>query len=444
MVEALKKSLRDSAAARWSALAVVSIIMFCGYYFDKATSAFKTALVDTGWTSVDFGFFKSAYGWLNVFAFMLIIGGIILDKKGVRFTGILASLVMVFGVAICWFALASGFPIKTQVWGAAIGFSFFGMGVEVAGITVSKVIVKWFKGKELATAMGLQLAGARMGTAVGLAAAMPIALKYGVAAVALLGLVLLVMGTIAYILYCGMDKKLDASEPQPAVAKEDAFKLKDILEILKNKGFWLIALLCLIFYSGVFPFLDYATDLMVQKYHVSESLAGLIPALLPFGNILLTPVFGTIYDRRGKGASIMILGAFLLVFVHIIFAIPAFSHWLVAVGAMLLLGVAFSLVPSAMWPSVPKLIPEKQLGTAYSMIFFTQNIGLMGVPYLIGWVLDRFCRLPAVDGKIAYNYTLPMIIFLCFGVIAVYVAFLLKADDRKKGYGLEMPNIKRS
>jgi predicted MFS family arabinose efflux permease len=305
MVEAIKKSLRDSAAARWSALSVVSIIMFCGYYFDKATSAFKTALVSTGWTSVDFGFFKSAYGWLNVFAFMLIIGGIILDKKGVRFTGILASLVMVFGVALCWIGLVSGFPVRTQVWVAAIGFSFFGMGVEVAGITVSKVIVKWFKGREMATAMGLQLAGARMGTAVGLAAAMPIALKYGVAAVAFLGLVLLVMGTIAYILYCGMDKKLDASEPPAVVAKEDAFRLKDILEILKNKGFWLIALLCLIFYSGVFPFLDYATDLMVQKYHVSESLAGLIPALLPFGNILLTPVFGTIYDRKGKGASIM-------------------------------------------------------------------------------------------------------------------------------------------
>ncbi len=442
MVEAIKKSLRESPAARWSALAVVSIIMFCGYYFDKATSAFKTALVSTGWTSVDFGFFKSAYGWLNVFAFMLIIGGIILDKKGVRFTGILASLVMVFGVATCWFGLVAGFPIKTQVWIAAIGFSFFGMGVEVAGITVSKVIVKWFKGKEMATAMGLQLAGARMGTAVGLAAAMPIALRYGVAAVAFLGLVLLVMGTIAYILYCGMDRKLDASEPPAVIAKEDAFKLRDILEILKNKGFWLIALLCLIFYSGVFPFLDYATDLMVQKYHVSESLAGLIPALLPFGNILLTPVFGTIYDRKGKGASIMILGAFLLVFVHIIFAIPAFSHWTVAVGAMLLLGVAFSLVPSAMWPSVPKLIPEKQLGTAYSMIFFTQNIGLMGVPYLIGWVLERFCRLPDVNGKAAYNYTLPMIIFLCFGIIAVFVAFLLKADDRKKSYGLELPNIK--
>jgi predicted MFS family arabinose efflux permease len=443
MVDAIRRSLRESPAARWSALAVVSIIMFCGYYFDKATSAFKTAIVATGWTSVDFGFFKSAYGWLNVFAFMLIIGGIILDKKGVRFTGVLASLVMVFGIATCWIGLVSGFPIHTQVWVAAIGFAFFGMGVEVAGITVSKVIVKWFKGKEMATAMGLQLAGARMGTAVGLAAAMPIALKYGVAAVAFLGLVLLLMGTIAYILYCGMDRKLDASEPPVEVSKEDAFKLRDILEILKNKGFWLIALLCLIFYSGVFPFLDYATDLMVQKYHVSESLAGLIPALLPFGNILLTPVFGTIYDRKGKGASIMILGAFLLVFVHVIFAVPAFSHWLVAVGAMLLLGVAFSLVPSAMWPSVPKLIPEKQLGTAYSMIFYIQNIGLMGVPYLIGWVLDRYCRLPGVNGKVAYNYTLPMLIFLSFGIVAVFVAFLLKADDRKKGYGLELPNIKR-
>ncbi|MBN2345077.1 MAG: MFS transporter [Candidatus Aminicenantes bacterium] len=444
MVEAMKRSLRDSAAARWSALAIVSVIMFCGYYFDKATSAFKTAIVDSGWSSVDFGFFKSAYGWLNVFAFMLIIGGIILDKKGVRFTGILAALVMVFGVAVCWVALASGFPLRTQVWMAAVGFAFFGTGVEVAGITVSKVIVKWFKGKELATAMGLQLAVARMGTAVGLAVAMPLALQWGVKAVPFLGLALLVMGTIAFIFYCRMDKKLDASEPQAKIAHEDAFKLADIVAILKNKGFWLIALLCLIFYSGVFPFLDYATDLMVQKYHVDAKLAGLIPALLPFGNILLTPLFGTIYDRKGKGASIMILGAFLLVFVHVIFAIPAFSHWAVAVGAMLLLGVAFSLVPSAMWPSVPKLIPEKQLGTAYSMIFYIQNIGLMGVPYLVGWVLDRFCRLPDVDGKVAYNYTLPLLIFLSFGVIAVFVAFLLKADDRKKGYGLELPNIKRA
>lgn len=444
MADAVKRSLRDSAAARWSALAIVSVIMFCGYYFDKATSAFKTAIVDSGWSSVDFGFFKSAYGWLNVFAFMLIIGGIILDKKGVRFTGILSALVMLLGVGICWVGLASGFPVRTQVWVAAVGFAFFGTGVEVAGITVSKVIVKWFKGKELATAMGLQLAGARMGTAVGLAVAMPLALKWGVKAVPFLGLALLLMGTVAYLFYCRMDRRLDASEPPAAAAGEDAFKLSDIVLILKNKGFWLIALLCLIFYSGVFPFLDYATDLMVQKYHVSASLAGLIPALLPFGNILLTPLFGTIYDRKGKGASIMILGAFLLVIVHAIFAVPAFSHWAVAVGAMLLLGVAFSLVPSAMWPSVPKLIPEKQLGTAYSMIFYIQNIGLMGVPYLIGWVLDRFCRVPGAGGKVAYNYTLPLLIFLSFGVIAIFVAYRLKADDRKKGYGLELPNIKRA
>lgn len=443
MVEAMKRSLRDSAAARWSALAIVSVIMFCGYYFDKATSAFKTAIVDSGWSSVDFGFFKSAYGWLNVFAFMLIIGGIILDKKGVRFTGLLSALVMLFGVAVVWVALSLNLPLRTQVWLAAVGFAFFGTGVEVAGITVSKVVVKWFKGKELATAMGLQLAVARMGTAVGLAVAMPLALQYGVKAVPLLGLALLAVGTGAYFFYCRMDRKLDASEPPVAQGAEDAFKLGDIVRILKNKGFWLIALLCLIFYSGVFPFLDYATDLMVQKYHVSARLAGLIPALLPFGNILLTPLFGTVYDRKGKGATIMILGAFLLVFVHALFAIPAFSHWLVAVVAMLLLGVAFSLVPSAMWPSVPKLIPEKQLGTAYSMIFYIQNIGLMGVPYLIGWVLERFCRVPGADGKVAYNYTLPLLIFLGFGIVAVGVAFLLKADDRKKGYGLEQPNIVR-
>ena len=204
----------------------------------------------------------------------------------------------------------------------------------------------------------------------------------------------------------------------------------------------LIALLCVLFYSAVFPFIKYATDLMVNKYGVEQELAGFIPSLLPLGTLFLTPFFGNLYDRHGKGASIMLLGAVMLIAVHLLFALPILNVWWFATAIMIVLGIAFSLVPSAMWPSVPKIIPEKQLGTAYALIFWVQNWGLMGVPALIGWVLDSYCKLDTTNGGPAYDYTLPMVIFMCFGIVALFVAILLKREDKKKGYGLELPNIK--
>jgi predicted MFS family arabinose efflux permease len=454
-MENVKQSLRESRRLRWMALAIVSFTMFCGYYFEKATSAFKPALIDSaGWTSTQFGFFRFSYMWLNVFAGMLVIGGIILDKKGIRFTGVMATIIMVCGASICgvglWGGAHWGFPVTTQIWLAACGFALFCMGDEIAGITVSKTIVKWFKGKEMALAMGLEMASARMGTALAMAFGLPLALRWGVPAPVVVGIGLLTIGMGAFIGYTFMDRRLDASElpPPPPVnpgaggEKEDAFRFSDILDIMKNRGFWLIAVLCVLFYSAVFPFLDYAVDLMVNKYGLPGEYAGYVPALLPMGNILLTPVFGSIYDRRGKGASIMALGAVLLIVVHVIFSVPALAHWGYAVFAVLILGVGFSLVPSAMWPSVPKLIPERQLGTAYAMIFFIQNIGLGLVPLLIGWVLDRFCIIEG-SAPTRYNYTLVMLIFTVFGVLALFVALMLRQADRRNGYGLELPNIKK-
>ncbi|MCL1894223.1 MAG: MFS transporter [Holophagaceae bacterium] len=453
MVEKIKQSLRESKSLRWIALSLVSFTMLCGYYFEKATSAFKPELINTqGWNDLQFGIFRNSYMWLNVFAGMLVIGGIILDKMGERFTGIMATIVMLFGASICGYALIGDFPVATQVIIASIGFAIFCVGDEVAGITVSKVIVKWFKGKELALAMGLEMAAARMGTGIALAFGLPFALKWGVPAPVVIGMGLLAVGMLAFIVYTGMDKKLENSEPKVIQGdtgdtgknKEDAFKFSDILEILKNQGFWLIAVLCVLFYSAVFPYLDFAVDLMIQKYKVDPKFAGYIPAMLPLGNILLTPVFGTIYDRKGKGATIMAFGAVLLIIVHTIFSIPSFTHVGFAIAAVLLLGVGFSLVPSAMWPSVPKLIPERQLGTAYAMIFFIQNIGLGGVPLLIGWVLKNYCiTSPEGVTPLTYDYTLPMVIFLVFGILALVVAMMLKATDRKNGYGLELPNIKK-
>jgi MFS family permease len=238
-----------------------------------------------------------------------------------------------------------------------------------------------------------------------------------------------------------MDKELEKEELAAETEPEESFKLSDLGLIVKNKGFWLIAVLCLLFYACVFPFLKFATSFMMHKFHVPEELAGSIPGMLPFGTLLLTPVFGSIYDKKGKGATIMVIGAALLVLVHALFAVPFLNNWIIAVALMIVLGIAFSLVPSAMWPSLAKIIPEKQLGSAYAMTFFIQNIGLMGVPFLIGKVLQNYCIISQTGNEITYDYTLPEIIFTGFAILSLLVAFALKAVDKKAGYGLEKPNI---
>ena len=459
MTEAIKKSLRDSKGARWGALAVVSFTMMTGYYINYVISPLKPVLEEYfAWTSSDFGIWNSAYGWFNVFFLMLIFAGLILDKMGVRFTGIGAVLLMIIGTLFQYLAVAQLIPMdgmvlgfKTQIAIGALGFGIFGVGVEAAGITVSKIIVKWFKGKELALAMGLEMATARMGTALALALPLPLAKAFGVdgipsvSAPVMLGLGLLVAGFVAFIWYTFMDRKLEVSEGiKDEISEEEEFKLSDVLFIIKNKGFWLIAFLCVLFYSGIFPFLYYATDLMINKYNVNPDFAGSIPGLLPFGTIILTPFFGNIYDRKGKGATIMLIGSIMLLIAHLVFAVPAIDHYFVAIGLVLFLGVTFSLVPSAMWPSVPKIIPEKQLGTAYALIFWVQNWGLMGVPLLIGIVLDKYCQVMDNEGNfLYYDYTIPMLIFAATGFLAIIVAIMLKAEDKKKGYGLELPNIEK-
>ncbi|HLO90219.1 MAG TPA: MFS transporter [Lentimicrobium sp.] len=460
MKEKLVSILSESKAARWTALAVVAFTMLTGYYLADVMAPLQQLLeAQKGWNGSEYGFFTSAYGWFNVFLLMLIFGGIVLDKMGVRFTGMGATIIMVIGTAVKYWAISTHsldgmiiFGWKAQVLIAALGYATFGVGVEIAGITVSKIIVKWFKGKELALAMGLEMATARLGTTLALSTSYPIARAMGdVSFPILLCLIMLCIGTIAFFIYTFMDKKLDASidarnAGDADYVEEEAFSMKDIVYIIKNKGWWYIAILCVLFYSAVFPFLKFASNLMVNKFGVDPELAGSIPGLLPFGTIFLTPFFGNLYDRKGKGATIMIIGAIILILVHAMFAIPLFNNYIIAIGLTVLLGIGFSLVPSAMWPSVPKIIPEKQLGTAYAMIFWVQNWGLMGVPALIGWVLDRYCIIGKVINKdglevTQYDYTLPMIIFMGLGVLALVFAFLLKAEDRKKGYGLELPNM---
>lgn len=454
--QAIQQKLSDSKSARWTALLIVSFTMMFGYFFTDVMSPLEPLLtaakedggLGLGWSSDEYGFFSGAYGYFNVFLLLLFFGGIILDKFGIRFTGIMSTILMFGGALIKWYAVGHDFTgtiavpffgtYQTQVVLAALGFSIYGVGCEIAGITVSKVIVKWFTGHELALAMGVQVALARLGTAGALGFALPFA-KWmgGVSASVGLGAALLCAGVIVFLVYCVMDKKEDASAAAVQGEPEEGFKFSDLKVLLSTTGFWYVAVLCLMFYAGVFPFLKFATKLMIFKYGVAEDVAGLIPAMLPFGTIFLTPFFGSIYDKYGKGATLMLIGSVLLTCVHIIFALP-FGIWILAVAVMVVLGIAFGLVPSAMWPSVPKIIPMKLLGTAYALIFYIQNIGLALVPVWIGKVNQANT---GANGVIDYTET--MTIFALFGVVAIIISLLLMWEDKRKGYGLQQPNIKK-
>ncbi len=456
MTELIRKKLNDSPVARWTAMFIVSFTMMCGYFITDVMASLEVMCTTPvaegglGWSSSEYGFFSGAYGYINVFLLMLFFGGIILDRCGIRFTGVMSSSLMLGGALLKWYALSTDFGDATfmgyhmQVVLASLGFAIFGMGAEITGITVSKVIIKWFTGHEVALAMGLQVAMARIGTAVALACSLPMARAMGdISYPVLFGALCLCVGLVAYLVYCVMDKKLDRSIAAVQENPEERFQLKDLKLIFTNKGFWLITLLCLMFYAGVFPFLKFATKLMIAKYHVEPQMAGLIPAMLPFGTILLTPVFGSLYDRIGKGATLMIIGSVMLMVVHLLFALPILPTWWFAIVIMVVLGIAFSLVPSALWPSVPKIIPMKQLGSAYATIFYIQNIGLSLVPVLIGWIIDRFSTHSDSMGNVSYDYTIPMLIFAFFGFIAIFISLVLKKEDARSHYGLEEPNMKK-
>jgi MFS family permease len=448
-----KLTLRDSKNMRWMMLVILSFTMFAGYLFTEVISPLKPILERVyGWNSADYGMVTSAYGWFNVFFVMLILVGILLDRLGIRFSTITSVLIMIIGGTIKWAAFQGLLPVdevifglNSQVFFAAIGYAMFGVGVEYAGITVSKSVVKWFKGKELALAMGMQVAIARLGSFAPLAFGAKTANSLSVPTYILIAVLFLIIGLIGFVYYNIKDKQLDMQIRLNLTSAEDKFHIRDLRLIISNRGFWYIALLCVLFYSAVFPFYKYGPDLMVNKFGVSENWAGLLPSLVPFGTMILTPFFGSIYDKKGKGASIMILGAVLLIFVHVIFYLPFITSVVVAFFNVIILGIAFSLVPSAMWPSVPKIIPDKQLGSAYALIFWIQNFGLWGIPLAVGLVLDAtnpgVAAAKAAGQNVNYNYTTTWTIFVALTVLALIVSLLLKAEDKKKGYGLELPNI---
>ena len=471
MVETFQKKLSDSPAWRWTALVLLASAMFFAYIFVDILSPLQEFLqTQHGWDPIAYGRFAGSEPFLNVFVFFLIFAGIILDKMGVRFTAILSGAVMVVGASINYYALTEGFEASSlKVWFdnnlnlplaawnvtpfydgmpasaklSAIGFMIFGCGAEMAGITVSRGIVKWFKGKEMALAMGIEMAIARVGVAVVVIASPAIASIHpiDVSRPVAYELLLLIIGLICFIVYGFMDKKLDAQGVEEE--KDDPFKVSDIGKILSLKMFWIVALLCVLYYSAIFPFQKYAINMLQCNLNFTAEQAGMVFFVFPLGAAAVTPFLGNFLDRKGKGASMLILGALLMVVCHLVFAfvVPATQSVIITYAAIILLGISFSLVPAALWPSVPKLIDDKLLGSAYALIFWIQNIGLYAFPMIIGSVLRS--SNPGVTDPLKYNYTVPMLVFASLGVIALVLGFLLKALDKKKGYGLEQPNIQK-
>lgn len=466
MKEKVGTLLSESKTARWIALALIASTMFFAYYFVDVVAPLQKLLeTDYKWTPEVFGMLGGSEFFLNVFAGFLILSGIILDKMGIRFTLITAGLTMVIGAGLKFYALTEGFaqsglattldsfitdiPASAKL--AFIGFAIFGVGVEMAGITVSKTIVKWFKGKEMALAMGLEMAVARLGVFAVFRLTPIFAEDGGVANSVYMGLAFLCIGFITFFIYTFMDRKLDKQMGiQDAGAEpEEEFKVSDLKKIFTNPGFLAIAGLCVLFYSAIFPFQKFATDMLASKLNVDIKTAAAYFSYFPIGAMVLTPFMGYFLDVKGKGASMMLYGAILLTVSHLIFALVPSDVFNVpiAIGTIVILGTAFSLVPASMWPSLPKIVEDRYLGSAYGSIFWIQNIGLLAVPILIGWALNASNpgvseAITAGDVTATYNYTVPELIFASFGVLAFILSIVLKKVDKKHNYGLELPNKK--
>ena len=547
----LAQTLRDSAAMRWTALLLLASAMFFSYIFMDILSPIKDLMQSTrGWDSTAFGTMQGSETFLNVFVFFLIFAGIILDKMGVRFTAILSGAVMLIGATINWYAVTEGFMGSSlETWFtnhlnyipgfdelgispfyegmpasakfAAVGFMIFGCGVEMAGITVSRGIVKWFKGREMALAMGSEMALARLGVATCMIFS-PVFAKLGgdidVSRSVAFGVVLLMIALIMFVVYFFMDKKLD-SQTGEAEEKDDPFKLSDLGKILTSSGFWLVALLCVLYYSAIFPFQKYAVNMLqcnlsftevdknsfwatntvtiiqycimlvvaaaafASNFSKKRSLKGgllvvaiaalvvfcymgymrqsaeTVFAVFPLLAVGITPILGNYVDHKGKAATMLILGSLLLIACHLTFAfvLPMFKGSpvggiVIAYLTILVLGASFSLVPASLWPSVPKLVDAKIIGSAYALIFWIQNIGLWLFPLLIGKVLDKTNpelvaglqngTITPEQAAVSYNYTAPLVMLASLGVAALILGFILKAVDKKKKLGLEEPNIK--
>ncbi len=455
----MEKTLKDSAAMRWFVLFLISGMMFATYWFYDFFSPLQSLMLkELNITSAEYGKILSATTWANI-AGMIIVGGIFLDRYGIRKACVVFGLLTTFGAAMVAVGASNMLHVEnsTKVWIMLIGRIFFGSGIEICCVIITRTVVKWFKGYEMALAMGLNVSCGRLGTTLGINLSRGIATDSISPAVNLAG-GLIGVGFIMLMIYLFFDYKID-KQLQLEAEDDDPFRFGDLVALAKNSSFLYIALLCVAFYSAVFPFIQYAPSLLENKFGFTPDLPDLtglglwatvqayltcspkVASLIPLGTILFTPLFGSYVDRKGKAASIMILGGVLLIFAHL--SLSIFNSVTLGYAGLLALGIAFSLVPSAMWPSVAKIVPERRLGTAYASMFTVQNWGLGAFFYGIGKVLDmaNADNLVAIKaGTATYNYTTPILMLVVLGGVSILLAFLLKAADKRQGYGLELPS----
>ena len=450
----------------WLALACLVVPMFASYFFDDMFSTLShlfenPSLIELGWNAADYGLYTSGYSVLCVFG-GLVICGMLLDKWGVRITGSIFVGMMAGGAALVAWAITSGLPPKTSLSVAYVGCMLFGLGSEIAGVAVTRSIAKWFKDGPMAFAMGLQLAIARLGTAFALVisprlvAAKAPGEIYSLAETArpaFLGLGLMAAGMILWALFVAMDARFDRKDPSVVSLPQDdnnkskdnneeAFRFSDVLGLLKNKQFIMIALLCVFFYSSIISFKKFASAILIPRFGVPVEAASWMVSMLPFSTVIFAPLFGIMVDKVGKGTRWMVAGAILALIAHLLLAFAPAGIPFYGYLSMVFLGFGYSLVPAAMWPSVPKLVPSKVLGTAYSLIYWVQNLGLM----LFKMFAGRILAAPSTgsgDARAASGAVGVEVMFVVICRVALLLAVgLRRTSSRKPELRLDSPSGK--
>ncbi len=453
-MNAVKRALNESPAMRWGVLLLVGFVLSVNYYFYDAFSTLKDLLrAEFDFTNKDYGLFVSFYSVPNTFLLMAVIGGIILDKLGIRRTGFMFVFFMAIGAVLTAYGASDYYGAggvgynfmnsflpnySPELKMMLLGRFFFGLGAETSIVVVSKILVKWFKGKNLALAFGLKVGFGRLGTFAALNISPAVADNGANLTGAIwLAAILVCTGLLAFIVYMLLDAKLDKQlhTEKENTTQSKPFSFRDITGLLSNRAYLYIALLCVTFYSAVFPFLAYAPDFFADKFGLTSLESGKLTSLLPLGTMFFTPLFGWLIDRKGKSATAMIFGATTLLAVHLVFALTYFPPQ----APIILLGVAFSLVPAAMWPSMVKLVDENQIGTAYGLMYSIQNLGLWGFPIIAGAILDA----TNPGNPEVSDYTATILMFATVSLLGLIFALLLKFEDKKKGFGVELPLNKK-
>ena len=446
----MNKRKTAASVSCWAALACLVVPMFASYFFDDMFSSLSQLfrnpeLLELGWDSADYGFYAGGYSFLCVWG-GLIVCGMLLDKWGVRVTGSIFVGMMTAGAALVTFAITSGMAPKTSLTVAYAGCMLFGLGSEIAGVGVTRSIAKWFKGRNMAFAMGLQLAIARLGTALALILS-PMLVKakaegeiytlLETAKPAFFGLALLLLGTVLWAVFVMMDARFDAQNgltDRKERKEEDEFKFSDIFKVLSNKHFIMSALLCVFFYCSIISFKKFATSILIPRFDLPTESASLMVSLIPFSTVIFAPLFGSLVDRVGKGTRWMIAGSVLVFIAHIIIAFAPEGVSGFGYAGIAILGVGYSIVPAALWPTVSKIVPEKNLGTAYSLIYWIQNMGMLLVPIAVGFIFRN-----TESGKLAALHSEYVFLALCVLAIAVSLLYA-RSSDRNPDLGLDRAN----